>query len=129
MILGVRGRGRQRNGPFDHKTGRGWVAQTKGSYYDALAVKKFRVVPLIVETFGGIAPSARAHIGWLARRTKGRHGRDSTKYGSSRCSPRGFYVHHTQRISLAAILGDAKGIRRKINGIRAQRLGRACAVP
>ena len=74
------------------------------------------------ETFGGIAPSARAHIGWLARRAKGKHGRDSTKYGLSRASTRSFYLHHTQRLSLAAILGDAKGIRRKLNGEKASRL-------
>ena len=80
------------------------------------------MVPVIVETFGGIVPSARAHIGWLARRAKGKHGRDSTKYGSSGVSPRSFYVHHTQRVALAAVLGDAKGIRRKINGIKAERL-------
>ena len=28
-------------------------------------------------------------------------------------------LHHTQRLSLAAILGDAKGIRRKLNGEKA----------
>ena len=70
----------------------------------------------------GIAPSARAHIGWLARRAKGKHARDSTKYGLSRASTRSFYLHHTQRLSLAAVLGDAKGIRRKLNGEKAKRI-------
>ena len=72
--------------------------------------------------FGGIAPSARAHIGWLARRAKGKHARDSTKYGLSRASTKSFYLHHTQRLSLAAVLGDAKGIRRKLNGEKAKRI-------
>ena len=93
----------------------------------ALVVKRSRVVPLIVETFGGIPPSARAHIGWLARRTKGRHGRDYTRYGTSRASTNSFYLHHTQRISLAAMLGDAKGMRRKLNGMLAERYAGARA--
>ena len=36
---------------------------------------------------------------------------DSTVYGRSRTSPRSFYTHHLQRISLAAQLGNAKAIR------------------
>ena len=45
---------------------------------------------------------------------RGKGARDSTKYGSSRTSTRNFYVHHTQRISLAAQQYDARAIRKKL---------------
>ena len=87
----------------------------KGDYYDALVVKRSRVVPMIIEVFGGIAPHTLAHVSYLARRaSKGR--RDATKYGATRDSARSFFVHHTQRLALAAILGDAKAIRKEIRG-------------
>ena len=44
--------------------------------------------------------------------------RDSTKYGSSRTSTKNFYVHHTERISLAAQQYDARAIRKKLNGLK-----------
>ena len=50
------------------------------------------------------------HIAKLAKRAN--HGRDGTAYGRTRTSPKTFFVHHTQQLSLAAILGDAKAIRR-----------------
>ena len=117
-ILGCRRRGRKRDGPFDHTTGKGYVASVKGDYHDALFVKGGQVVTMIVEVFGGITPSARAHIAHLARRARGKGARDSTKYGSSRTSTRNFYVHHTQRISLAAQQYDARAIRKKLNGLK-----------
>ena len=74
------------------------------------------VASMIVEIFGGISPQAAAHIGHLAMRAKG--GRDSTRYGYSRTSARSYFVHHVQRISLAAVLQDARAIRRSIRGRR-----------
>ena len=115
-ILGCRRRGRKSDPVFDHATGKGYVAAFEGSYHDALVVKKTRVIPLIVETTGGIAPHALAHIGYLSRRAEGKsaRSRDGTKYGLSRTSTRSFYVHHTQRIATAAQQFDARGIRKEI---------------
>ena len=115
-ILGCRRRGRRGEHAFVHKTGKGYVEAHVGTYHDALFAKKTRVVPLIVETTGGIAPHALAHIGHLARRAKGRaaSARDGTKYGRSRTSTRSYYVHHTQRIACAAQQYDARGIRKNI---------------
>ena len=48
--------GRQRDGPLNHGTGKGWVKQAKGHYHDALYVKKSRVVVWLLETTGGICP-------------------------------------------------------------------------
>ena len=106
---------------FDHTTGKGYVQERRGDYYDALVVKKGRVIPMIIEVFGGITSHALAHIGHLARRAKGKQSRDATKYGRSRTSTKSFFVHHTQRMSLAAQLHDAIAIRREI-GCRKQLL-------
>ena len=62
-----------------------------------------------------------SHIAKLAKRAK--HGRDGTAYGRSRTSPKAFFVHHTQQLALAAILGDAKAIRRETTGITRGTLG------
>ena len=78
-----------------------------------------RVVEAKVEASGGITPQARASIIHLHKRAKGR---DSTKYGTSKISTRNFCVHHSQRISLAATLGDAKAIRKSIRGHKQQML-------
>ena len=59
-------------------------------------------------------------------------GKDKTHYGLSRTSTTSFFIHHVQRISLAAIVGDAWQIRRSItemkmnmnNGQAAHRLPR-----
>ena len=71
--LGCSERGRPQDGPLDHATGKGWVKGVKGDYYDALYVKKSRVVTMIVEAYGGITPHALAHIFYLeggARRAR-----------------------------------------------------------
>ena len=47
-ILGCRRRGRPRD-KFDHTTGKGYVQERRGDYYDALVVKKGRVIPMIIE--------------------------------------------------------------------------------
>ena len=116
-----RGGRKGRDPAFNHATGKGFVAEAKGDYYDALVVKKSRVIPVIIEVYGGITPHTLAHIGHLARRAKGKGARDSTKYGLSRTSTKSFFAHHTQRIALAAQLHDAIAIRKEI-GSRKQRL-------
>jgi hypothetical protein len=82
-ILGCKQVGHPSMAPFDHTTGKGYVARRGGQYADALR-KGSRVISAIVETFGGITPHFLLYLGHLARRAKGRHGRDSTVYGRSR---------------------------------------------
>ena len=45
----------------------------------------------------------------------------SSKYGRSRTSAKSFFVHHTQQLSAAAQVGDAKAIRRKITALKRAR--------
>ena len=112
-ILGCKQVGHPKMAPFDHTTGKGYVEGKAGQYADALR-KGSRVISAIVETFGGITPHFLSYLSYLARRAKGRHGRDSTVYGRSRTSARSFFTHHTQRIGLAAQVGDAQAIRRSV---------------
>ena len=65
---------------------------------DALRVKRIKVVPMIVETAGGVTPQFVAQVGRLSRRAASKSGRDSTKYGTSRTSTTGFFHHHIERI-------------------------------
>ena len=115
MILGCRGRGRKRDGPFKHATGRGWVVAKKGSYHDALVVKRNKVIPAIIEAQGGVTPHMVAQVSKLAKRATAKGARDSTKYGKSRTSATSFFVHHIQRLASAAQIGDAKSIIHEIN--------------
>jgi hypothetical protein len=108
-ILGIRGMGRKKHGPLNHYTGRGWVQAQPGKYRHALA-QGARVCPLITETTGAVSPRSLVYVAHLARRARGKHGRDGTRYGALRRSASSFYIHHTQRISRAAALGNVKGL-------------------
>ena len=66
---------------------------------DALRNKKAVVIPLIVESFGGISGHSRHFIRRLADRARGPQARDGTVYGRSRTSVRSFYKHHTQQLA------------------------------
>ena len=119
QVLGCKARGRLgTDKPFDHATGKGSVKAKPGEYYDALRNKKAIVVPMIVESYGGISPHSLNFIGRLAARAKGARARDGTVYGRSRTSARSFFKHHTQQLAAAAQVGDAKAIRRKITEIK-----------
>ena len=59
LTLDCKERGRQRDGPLNHGTGKGWVKQVKGHYHDALYVKKSRVVVWLVETTAWTTRSTR----------------------------------------------------------------------
>ena len=109
-MLGCRERGRESDGFFNHATGTGWVKARKGDYDDAQHVKKNQVVPMVVETFGGIARRAARQLRFCARRAADmKRGRDSTRYSKSH--PRTSYLaHHTRAISGAAVFADAKHI-------------------
>jgi len=119
-ILGVAGRGRVGDAPFDHSTGRGWMKAVRGHYHDALYVKKNSVVPLITESSGGIAPHGYAHLKMLARSSHLPGGRDGTRYGLSRTSPRSYLTHHIQRISAAVVRENARHIAAHLAGVQQQ---------
>ena len=118
MILGCRRRGRTRDKAFNHRSNKGYVARVKGQYFDAIHVKKNRVVPMIIEAQGGITPHTRAAIGHLSRRAKGKGARDSTKYGRSRTSTKSFFVHHSQRLALAAKQYHARAVLKALTGFK-----------
>ena len=99
---------------WDPATGTGAVAYHEGAYHDAIHVKKTRVNLMLVETTGAISPRSLQVIGFHARRARGKHGRDGTRYGRSRASATNFYTHHAQRISMAAAIGDVAGIHKRI---------------
>ena len=56
---------------------------------------------------------------------RGKKARDGTKYGRSRASATSFFVHHTQQLSAAAQVGDAKAIRRAITSEKMSIMKRA----
>ena len=99
---------------FSHATGLGTIKEHRGHYWDALYKKKVVVIPMIVETFGGISPHSINYISRLSKRTKGARACDRTVYGFSRTSTRSYFVHHTQQLAAAAQVGDAKAMRRKL---------------
>ena len=121
LIYGCRERGRQRDGPLSHATGKGWVKAKEGHYTDAIVRKRTRVCAMLVESTGGIERMGRKQLGTLSERAKGRNAVDRTKYGSARTSPTSYYTHHTQQISKAAVVYDAMAIRKQLLSLR-QRL-------
>ena len=56
----------------------------------------------------------------MLTRTKGKGAVDRTNYGLARRCTRSFEVHHKQRISLAAVMADAKAIRRRLLALKQQ---------
>ena len=123
LILGTSERGRRSDGPLVHATNTGWVKKKRGHYYDALFVKKNKVVPFIVEAMGGITPHAMAHLRYLARRATGAGAHDRTRYGTARSSTKSFEAHHTQRISKAAVIYDAMAIRKQTTSLKQRVFG------
>ena len=117
-ILGVQGRGRAGDKPFDHATGRGWLRPERGDYHDAIHVKKNSVVAIITEPSGGIAPQGYAHLKMLARTSRLPGGRDGTRYGLSRSSPRSYLTHHLQRISAGIVRANARNILAQVVGVK-----------
>ena len=56
----------------------------------------------------------------------GKGATDRTVYGTTRVSTRSFYTHHTQQMSKAAVMHDAKAIRRQVLYLKQRVFG--CAV-
>ena len=73
---------------------------------------------MIVEAQGGLTPHAQAQVGYLSRRTRGKGARDSTKYGRSRTSTKSFFVHHSQRLALAAKQYHARAVLKALTGFK-----------
>ena len=127
IILGRSARGRSCDGPLVHSTGKGWIQAKDGDYVDGLA-KRRMVVPMIVEATGAVAPRSLPCLRRLSRRAKGKNAVDRTKYGSLRISARSHFTHHLQRISLAAVLNDARAIGKQITVLKVKTLVPANAV-
>ena len=118
MTLGCRALGRASDPSFDAATGHGRVEAVRGHYYDALVVKRNKVVVWLVEATGGIAPQPLARLRKNSRLAASRGARDGTKYGLSRISPRSYFTHHVQRIVSAAVRANAKNAREKIRCLK-----------
>ena len=69
---------------------------------------------------GGLSPPSAGRIWRLARRAQVKGARDGTQYGKLRISPRSFVVHHVQRISKAAVIGDARNIKDQVRAVKSQ---------
>ena len=89
-VLGCKERGHKSQGPLVHATGKGWVKEHKGQYYDALHVKNGIVKICLVESQGGIAPPTKRIIHNFAKEV-GSPGVPARRGGSadSQTAPRG----------------------------------------
>ena len=110
-ILGCAEFGRAGDPPFSHKTAKGYVRAREGEYADALKKKK-KVVPMIFEPSGAMAPETHAHLRKLDKIGRDNPAaRDGTRYGKRhRRDSRRFITHHIQRISFGIAMEDAKQI-------------------
>ena len=117
---GLRERGKPSDGPYDRKTGLGWVASTakhvnaKGEpaphdYADAQK-KGHRVFLFITESYGGMAARLFATMRHLHKCATTPGVVDSTRYGQGRASPRSFLAHHAAALSSAIVFANADNI-------------------
>ena len=114
-------RSAQRHGPFNHKSGQGYVKYQPGQYYDALRRKRSRVVLILTEVQGGIhARTLAAYRRWAQRARGGGAGTDRTKYGTTRRSTQQHFKHHTQMLSKTAVVENAKAMCRALTKIKAK---------
>ena len=74
------------------------------------------VIPMIVETTGGLAPHSRRHVSYLSHgpRQRRRGAVDRTQYGTTRISTKSYFTHHTQQIAKAAVMYDARAILKRV---------------
>ena len=115
QVYGCKERGRPRDGPLDHATGKGWVKKVEGEYDDCLKTGKGICRIVLIEAQGGVSPHTRASVRLQARRASAKGAIDRTRYGRARASPKSFYTHHIQRMSKAVVMEDAKHIRKQVN--------------
>ena len=81
----------------------------------------------LVESSGGIERGALRHLNLIAKRITGNKGSDRTKYGTHPLAPKSFVPHHMQRLSVAAVKGDAKGVRAAANSLKRKVMGNAAS--
>ena len=113
LVLGVAERGVRGDGPFDRRTGAGWVAaSTKHDYADALS-RGHTVTLLACESTGALSPGYGACLRDLGAQSRQPNTQDSTCYGTSPSSPQSFYPHHLAAISAAVVGADAHTIATK----------------
>ena len=94
------------------RSGKGWVKQCDGQYKYALVRTRGACCPddrrddrrSGPPLTPSLRPPHRPH-------PRGKGAVDRTQYGSTRISPKSYFVHHTQRITKAAVMHDAKAIR------------------
>jgi len=103
----------------------GPAEQSEGHYDDAIVTKRTRVTMWLVEALGGAGRGTRAGLRKLEERASGPGAVDRTKYGSTRASPKSYYVHHLQQISKAAVVYDAIAIRKQHRATRVRLCGGA----
>ena len=125
-VFGVKGRGSPADRRFDRATGKGRVDPYGGDYADARR-KGYKVVLWLVESSGGIERGALRHLNLIAKRITGNKGSDRTKYGTHPLAPKSFVPHHMQRLSVAAVKGDAKGVRAAANSLKRKVMGNAAS--
>ena len=98
--------------PLDRLTGDGFVKACDGDYADALS-KGYRVTLLLAESTGALAPAFIAALRSLAKLTKRRNARDTTRYGIARFATKSFFAHHVAAIAHAAVIADTLVITNK----------------
>ena len=115
-VLGCAAHGRESDGPFNHATGKGWVAEQRGDYYDAIFIKGNSVITAIFEVFGGFSPRIWAELRRLSRlNNKLPLFRDGTVYGANPKSSTSWLHHHIQFIAIALVKADAYNILNEAN--------------
>jgi hypothetical protein len=124
LVYGCAERGFPVHGPLCHTTGTGWVAKRDGQYADALS-RKTKVCLVLVESLGGIYYGTKLHLHTLSKRASGTSAVDRTHYGRAAASPRSFMQNHSQRLSRAAVMGDAAAICKKVIALKQQ----VCLLP
>ena len=110
VVLGHDGRGQPTDGPFDRRSGLGWVAATRTcDYADALS-RSHLVTLLVTECTGAVSQTVSKSLRALGRSSRAKGAVDHTRYGSSRASPTDFYTHHLAALSSAIVSIDAQAI-------------------
>ena len=120
-MLGTRQRAVPAVGPYDHKTGTGYVKAHRGDYADAICNRKARVKLLCHEIFGGMSSYAARHLRRLAR-DAARGGADATDYTLS-ATARSFVPFYAQRISSNIVMHGARNALDRIKRLRHVRHG------
>ena len=119
QVLGVAERGVPDDGPMVRagpRAGQGWVRATTDHDYADAQRRGNPVTLLVTETTGAFSPTLNAALHALGKQARAPTTHDSTVYGTSRASPRGFYAHHSASASAAIALADATSV---LNGAAA----------